>query len=119
MTLPQVRGMYNGDHARKETLVEYGFRLPSALDNRPLIFTEFQDHIKNAIYVSATPGPYELEHSPEPAEQVIRPTGLLDPEVEVRPSAGQIDDLMNEIEDRITKQQRTLVTTLTKKWPRI
>lgn len=115
MTLPQLRGMYNGDHARKETLVEYGFRLPSALDNRPLIFTEFQDHIKNAIYVSATPGDYELEHSPEPAEQVIRPTGLLDPEVEVRPSAGQIDDLMNEIEERVAKQQRTLVTTLTKK----
>lgn len=115
MTLPQLRGMYNGDRARKETLVEYGFRLPSALDNRPLIFTEFQDHIKNAIYVSATPGDYELEHSPEPAQQVIRPTGLLDPEVEVRLSAGQIDDLMNEIEERVAKQQRTLVTTLTKK----
>ncbi len=115
MTLPQLRGMYNGDRARKETLVEYGFRLPSALDNRPLIFTEFQNHIKNAIYVSATPGEYELEHSPEPAQQVIRPTGLLDPEVEVRPSAGQIDDLMNEIEERVAKKQRTLVTTLTKK----
>lgn len=115
MTLPQVRGMYNGDHARKETLVEYGFRLPSALDNRPLIFTEFQSHIKHAIYVSATPGPYELEHSPEPAQQVIRPTGLLDPEIEVRPSEGQIDDLMDEIEKRVAKNQRTLVTTLTKK----
>lgn len=115
MTLPQLRGMYNGDRARKETLVEYGFRLPSALDNRPLIFTEFQNHIKNAIYVSATPGEYELEHSPEPAQQVIRPTGLLDPEVEVRPSAGQIDDLVNEIEERVAKKQRTLVTTLTKK----
>lgn len=115
MTLPQVRGMYNGDHARKETLVEYGFRLPSALDNRPLIFTEFQDHIKHAIYVSATPGEYELDHSPEPAQQVIRPTGLLDPEIEVRPSEGQIDDLMEEIERRITKNQRTLVTTLTKR----
>ncbi len=115
MTLPQVRGMYNGDHARKTTLVDYGFRLPSALDNRPLIFTEFQSHIKNAIYVSATPGPYELEHSPEPAQQVIRPTGLLDPEIEVRPSEGQIDDLMNEIEKRIQKNQRTLVTTLTKR----
>lgn len=115
MTLPQVRGMYNGDHARKMTLVEYGFRLPSALDNRPLIFTEFQDHIKHAIYVSATPGPYELEHSPEPAEQVIRPTGLLDPEIEVRPSEGQIDDLMVEIEKRVAKGQRTLVTTLTKR----
>lgn len=115
MTLPQLRGMYNGDRARKETLVEYGFRLPSALDNRPLIFTEFQNHIKNAIYVSATPGEYELEYSPEPAQQVIRPTGLLDPEVEVRPSSGQIDDLMNEIEERVAKHQRTLVTTLTKK----
>ena len=115
MTLPQVRGMYNGDHARKETLVEYGFRLPSALDNRPLIFTEFQSHIKHAVYVSATPGPYELEHSPEPAQQVIRPTGLLDPEIEVRPSEGQIDNLMEEIDKRIAKGQRTLVTTLTKR----
>lgn len=115
MTLPQVRGMYNGDHARKETLVEHGFRLPSALDNRPLIFTEFQQHINHAIYVSATPGPYELEHSPEPAQQVIRPTGLLDPEIEVRSSEGQIDDLIEEIESRIIKNQRTLVTTLTKK----
>ncbi len=115
MTLPQVRGMYNGDHARKETLVEYGFRLPSALDNRPLIFTEFQQHIQHAIYVSATPGPYELEHSPEPAEQVIRPTGLLDPLIEVRPSEGQIDDLMEEIDRRIAKNQRTIITTLTKR----
>lgn len=115
MTLPQVRGMYNGDHARKETLVEHGFRLPSALDNRPLIFTEFQQHIHRAVYVSATPGPYELEHSPEPAQQVIRPTGLLDPEIEVRPSEGQIEDLMEEIDKRIAKKQRTLVTTLTKR----
>lgn len=115
MTLPQVRGMYNGDHARKETLVEYGFRLPSALDNRPLTFGEFQKHIKQAIYVSATPGEYELVNSPEPAQQVIRPTGLLDPEIEVRPSEGQIDDLMEEIDQRITKNQRTLVTTLTKR----
>lgn len=115
MTLPQVRGMYNGDHARKMTLVEYGFRLPSALDNRPLTFPEFQKHISQAVYVSATPGPYELENSPEPAEQVIRPTGLLDPEIEVRPSDGQIDDLMEEIDRRIAKNQRTLVTTLTKK----
>lgn len=115
MTLPQVRGMYNGDHARKTTLVEYGFRLPSALDNRPLIFTEFQSHIKHAVYVSATPGPYELEHSPEPAEQVIRPTGLLDPEIEMRPSEGQIDNLMEEIDRRIAKNQRTIVTTLTKR----
>lgn len=115
MTLPQVRGMYNGDHARKTTLVEYGFRLPSALDNRPLMFPEFQRRIHQAIYVSATPGSYELENSPEPAEQVIRPTGLLDPEIEVRPSAGQIDNLMAEIDRRIAKQQRTLVTTLTKR----
>lgn len=115
MTLPQVRGMYNGDHARKETLVEYGFRLPSALDNRPLTFWEFQDHIKQAVYVSATPGDYELQHSPKPAEQVIRPTGLLDPEIEVRGSEGQIDDLMEEIDRRIAKGQRALVTTLTKR----
>ena len=86
MTLPQVRGMYNGDHARKETLVEYGFRLPSALDNRPLTFPEFMGHVKHAVYVSATPGEYELEHSPEPADQVIRPTGLLDPEIVVKGS---------------------------------
>ena len=115
MTLPQVRGMYNGDHARKETLVEYGFRLPSALDNRPLTFDEFNQHIKHAIYVSATPGEYELEHSPEPTEQVIRPTGLLDPEIEVRGTDGQIDDLMEEIDRRIAKNQRVLVTTLTKR----
>lgn len=115
MTLPQVRGMYNGDHARKATLVEYGFRLPSALDNRPLTFNEFQKHIKQAIYVSATPGEYEISVSPEPAQQVIRPTGLLDPEIEVRPSEGQIDDLMEEIDRRIAKNQRTLVTTLTKR----
>ena len=115
MTLPQVRGMYNGDHARKQTLVDYGFRLPSALDNRPLTFNEFQSHIKHAIYVSATPGDYELNNSPEPAEQVIRPTGLLDPEIEVRGSDGQIDDLMEEIDKRIAKNQRTLVTTLTKR----
>ena len=115
MTLPQVRGMYNGDHARKETLVEYGFRLPSALDNRPLTFNEFNSHIKQAIYVSATPGEYELEHSPEPVEQVIRPTGLLDPEIEVRATDGQIDNLMEEIDRRIAKNQRVLVTTLTKR----
>ena len=115
MTLPQVRGMYNGDHARKETLVEYGFRLPSALDNRPLTYGEFQARINQAIYVSATPGEYELEHSPKPAEQVIRPTGLLDPEVEVRGSDGQIDNLMEEIDKRIAKGQRTLITTLTKR----
>ena len=115
MTLPQVRGMYNGDHARKLTLVDYGFRLPSALDNRPLTYGEFQAHVNQAVYVSATPGEYELEHSPEPAQQVIRPTGLLDPEIEVRSSDGQIDDLMEEIDKRIAKGQRTLITTLTKR----
>ncbi|MBQ2695156.1 excinuclease ABC subunit UvrB [Candidatus Saccharibacteria bacterium] len=115
MTLPQVRGMYAGDHARKETLVEYGFRLPSALDNRPLTYGEFQKHINQVIYVSATPGQYELEHSPAPAEQVIRPTGLLDPEIEVRGSDGQIDNLMEEIDKRIAKSQRVLITTLTKR----
>ena len=115
MTLPQVRGMYNGDHARKSTLVEYGFRLPSALDNRPLTFGEFDKHIGHVVYVSATPGDYELSRSGKPAEQVIRPTGLLDPEIEVRPSESQIDDLMEEIDQRIAKGQRTLVTTLTKR----
>lgn len=115
MTLPQVRGMYNGDHARKMALVDYGFRLPSALDNRPLTFPEFEKRVHQAIYVSATPGPYELENSPKPAEQVIRPTGLLDPEVEVRGSEGQIDNLMEEIDRRIAKGERTLVTTLTKR----
>ena len=115
MTLPQIRGMYNGDHARKETLVEYGFRLPSALDNRPLTFAEFERHISHAIYTSATPGDYEKEHSTGIAEQVIRPTGLLDPEIEVRPSDNQIDDLIEEIDQRIAKNQRVLVTTLTKR----
>ncbi|MDO4612145.1 MAG: excinuclease ABC subunit UvrB [Candidatus Saccharibacteria bacterium] len=115
MTLPQVRGMYNGDHARKMNLVDYGFRLPSALDNRPLTYGEFQGRINQAIYVSATPGEYELENSPAPAEQVIRPTGLLDPEIEVRKGEGQIDDLMEEIDRRIAKGQRTLITTLTKR----
>ena len=115
MTIPQVRGMYNGDRARKETLVEYGFRLPSALDNRPLTFAEFESHIDQVVFVSATPGEYELVHSKEPVEQVIRPTGLLDPEIELRPSEHQVDDLMNEIRLRIRKHQRTLVTTLTKR----
>jgi len=114
-TLPQVRGMYNGDRARKEVLVEYGFRLPSALDNRPLTFAEFDRHINQTIYVSATPGDYELSRSPEPAQQIIRPTGLLDPRIEVRPTEGQIDDLIAEIKDRIAKEQRVLVTTLTKR----
>ena len=115
MTLPQVRGMYNGDRARKEVLVEHGFRLPSALDNRPLRFDEFDKHINQAIYVSATPSEYELTHSPEPAQQVIRPTGLLDPKIDVRKTDGQIDDLIAEIRERITRGQRVLVTTLTKR----
>ena len=115
MTLPQVRGMYNGDHARKLSLVEHGFRLPSALDNRPLTYGEFQKRINQAIYVSATPGDYELEVSPKPAEQVIRPTGLLDPKIEVRSPDGQIDNLMEEIDQRVAKEQRTLITTLTKR----
>ena len=115
MSLPQVRGMYNGDRARKETLVEHGFRMPSALDNRPLRFDEFDKHINQAIYVSATPGDYELEHSPPPAQQVIRPTGLLDPVIDVRPSEGQVDDLIAEIRERTANYQRVLVTTLTKR----
>lgn len=114
-SLPQVRGMFNGDRARKEVLVEHGFRLPSALDNRPLRFDEFDRHINRAIYVSATPGEYELTHTPPPAQQIIRPTGLLDPVMDVRPTQGQIDDLIAEIRDRIEKQQRVLVTTLTKR----
>jgi excinuclease ABC subunit B len=115
MTIPQVRGMYNGDRARKEVLVEHGFRLPSALDNRPLTFTEFERHINQAVYVSATPAEYELSRSPKPAQQVIRPTGLLDPPIEVRPIEGQIDDLINEIKTTTDKHQRVLVTTLTKR----
>jgi len=115
MTMPQVRGMYNGDRARKEVLVEHGFRLPSALDNRPLTFPEVERHINQAIYVSATPAEYELTRSPEPAQQVIRPTGLLDPPIEVRPIDGQIDDLITEIRDTVKKHQRVLVTTLTKR----
>lgn len=114
VALPQVRGMYNGDRARKMNLVEYGFRLPSALDNRPLKFEEFTKKIKQAIYVSATPGDYELERTHgEYVEQIIRPTGLLDPIIEVRPTNGQIDDLIGEIRDRISKDERTLITTLT------
>ena len=115
MTLPQVRGMYNGDRARKEVLVDHGFRMPSALDNRPLTFDEFNRHINKAIYVSATPAEYELAHSPEPIQQIIRPTGLIDPEIIIRPTTGQIDDLIAEIRDRIEKGQRVLVTTLTKR----
>ena len=115
MTIPQVRGMYNGDRARKEVLVEHGFRLPSALDNRPLTFPEFERHINQVIYMSATPAEYELSRSSKPIEQVIRPTGLLDPEIEVRPIDGQVDDLIAEIRDRVKKHQRVLVTTLTKR----
>ncbi|MFK9090161.1 excinuclease ABC subunit UvrB [Bacillus salipaludis] len=115
VTLPQVRGMFNGDKARKQVLVDHGFRLPSALDNRPLTFDEFEKHVHNAIFVSATPGPYELEHTPEMIQQIIRPTGLLDPTLEVRPIEGQIDDLIGEIQDRVKKNERVLVTTLTKK----
>lgn len=115
VTLPQVRGMYEGDKSRKQSLVDYGFRLPSALDNRPLKFTEFESLINQAIFVSATPGPYEKEHSAREIEQIIRPTGLLDPKVEVRPTKGQIDDLISEINKNVEKNERVLVTTLTKK----
>ncbi len=115
VTLPQVRGMYNGDQARKGVLVEHGFRLPSALDNRPLRFEEYENQVHQAIYVSATPGPYELEHTPEMIQQIIRPTGLLDPLIDVRPIEGQIDNLIDEIQDRIARDERVLVTTLTKK----
>jgi excinuclease ABC subunit B len=115
MTIPQVRGMYHGDRSRKEVLVEHGFRLPSALDNRPLTFSEFERHMNKVIYVSATPAEYELSRSPAPAQQVIRPTGLIDPKIEVRPVKGQIDDLIAEIRDTVAKGQRVLVTTLTKR----
>lgn len=115
VTLPQIRGMYNGDQARKQVLVDHGFRLPSALDNRPLMFDEFERYVHEAIYVSATPGPYEIEHTPEMVEQIIRPTGLLDPIIDVRPIEGQIDDLIDEINERIKRNERVLITTLTKK----
>ncbi|MDF2662097.1 MAG: excinuclease subunit [Paenibacillus sp.] len=115
VSLPQIRAMYNGDRARKEVLVDHGFRLPSALDNRPLRFEEFEQKISQAIFVSATPGPYELESCPTMVQQIIRPTGLLDPIIEVRPTKGQIDDLIGEINERIAKDERVLVTTLTKK----
>ncbi len=115
LTIPQLRGMYHGDRSRKETLVEYGFRLPSALDNRPLSFEEFEARINQVIYTSATPGPYEYEHSQQIVEQIIRPTGLLDPTVEVKPTEGQIDDLLEQIKKRVEKGERCLVTTLTKR----
>ncbi|MEF2968134.1 excinuclease ABC subunit UvrB [Paenibacillus sp. M1] len=115
VTLPQIRAMYNGDQARKNVLVDHGFRLPSALDNRPLRFEEFEEKAGQMIFVSATPGPYELEHCNTMVEQIIRPTGLLDPVIELRPTKGQIDDLIGEINDRIAKDERVLVTTLTKK----
>lgn len=115
VTLPQIRGMFNGDQARKQVLVDHGFRLPSALDNRPLRLEEFEEKTNQLIYVSATPGPYEIEHTPEMVEQIIRPTGLIDPEIEIRPIEGQIDDLIGEINDRVKKDERVLITTLTKK----
>ncbi|RBW71182.1 excinuclease ABC subunit UvrB [Bacillus taeanensis] len=115
VTLPQIRGMYNGDQARKQVLVDHGFRLPSAKDNRPLTFAEFEEKSHQLVYVSATPGPYELENCPEVVEQIIRPTGLLDPTIDVRPIEGQIDDLLDEIHERVAKNERVLVTTLTKK----
>jgi excinuclease ABC subunit B len=115
MTVPQIRGMYNGDRARKETLVEYGFRLPSAMDNRPLKFAEFEQRMGYTVYTSATPGPYEMERAEQVAEQIIRPTGLVDPQVEVRPTKGQVDDLLAEIRVRVEKGERVLVTTLTKR----
>ncbi len=115
MSVPQIRGMYNGDQSRKRVLVDYGFRLPSALDNRPLRFEEFEDHMGRVIYTSATPGPYEMGKAEQVVEQIIRPTGLLDPQVEVRPTAGQVDDLLKEINTRVKVGERVLVTTLTKR----
>ena len=114
-TIPQIRGMFNGDRSRKETLVEYGFRLPSALDNRPLRFNEFEEMMNQCVYVSATPGPYELEHTDQQVEQIIRPTGLLDPVIDVRPIKNQIDDIINEINGAIDRGERVLITTLTKR----
>jgi excinuclease ABC subunit B len=115
MTVPQIRGMYNGDRSRKQVLVDYGFRLPSTLDNRPLKFNEFEQHMGLTIYTSATPGPYELARADQVVEQIIRPTGLIDPEVEVRPTKGQVDDLVGEIRQRVERGERVLVTTLTKR----
>ena len=115
MTIPQVVGMYKNDRTRKEILVDFGFRLPSALDNRPLTFEEFEGHLNQVVYMSATPGPYELERSERVVEQLIRPTGVVDPSIDVRPTDGQIDDLMEEIRQRTERGERALVTTLTKK----
>jgi excinuclease ABC subunit B len=115
MTIPQVRGMYHSDRARKEVLVEHGFRLPSAMDNRPLKWDEFERHVGQAVYVSATPGPYELEHSEQVVEQLIRPTGLIDPSIEIKPTKGQIDDLLEQVQERVKRGERVLVTTLTKR----
>jgi excinuclease ABC subunit B len=115
IAVPQVRGMYHGDVARKQTLVDFGFRLPSALDNRPLSMTEFEEHLDRVIFVSATPGPYEHEYSEQTVEQIIRPTGLIDPSVEVKPTRGQIDDLLEQVKERVERKERVLVTTLTKK----
>lgn len=115
ITIPQLNGMYRGDRSRKETLVEYGFRLPSALDNRPLKFEEFKAKIQQGIYVSATPGPYELEISESLAEQIIRPTGLMDPDIIVCPAVNQVDDLLGRIRERVERNERVLVTTLTKR----
>jgi excinuclease ABC subunit B len=115
ITIPQLNGMYLGDRSRKTTLVEFGFRLPSALDNRPLKFEEFDERAKQIIYVSATPGPYELERSDMLAEQIIRPTGLMDPEIIVQPASNQVDDLLGRIRERVAKNERILVTTLTKR----
>ena len=115
MSLPQIRGMYKGDRSRKQTLIDYGFRLPSALDNRPFNFEEFQQHVNQVIYTSATPGPYELQHSQQVVEQLVRPTGLLEPTIEVKPTKGQIDDLIEQVRARVDKGERCLVTTLTKR----
>jgi len=115
LSIPQVRGMYGGDYSRKRTLVDFGFRLPSALDNRPLTFTEFEGHMNQVVFVSATPGPYEREHSSQIVEQVIRPTGLLEPTLEIKPTAGQIDDLLEQVRTRVERGERALITTLTKR----
>jgi Helicase subunit of the DNA excision repair complex len=115
VTMPQVRGMYNGDRSRKQMLVDYGFRLPSALDNRPLKLEEVEQHINQVVYMSATPGPYEMDRTKHVVQQIIRPTGLLDPTIEVRPIMGQIDDLVGEINKRIEVNERVFITTLTKK----